>query len=191
MSAALSAALISPSLPPPAVYFPGEAFETSSVNFEPLPERRREARYPTYEEVQVSLLDVSGLELSGVLRDVSRSGFRVELIVPVRPGARLKVAIRDKEVMFATARYCRREMDTFQIGASIDAMFRQSALAAAMSSKRPSIQNLDENPGAADADASGGEYRDLARAIIEDQKLFSCGRPESVANPRSLADRMG
>jgi PilZ domain len=184
---ACSAPSISP-LPPPAVYLPGEPFETSTVNLEPLRERRREIRYPTYEEVQVSLLDVSGLELSGVLHDVSRSGFRVELTFPVKPGSRMKVSIHDSVVLYATARYCRGEMETFHIGASIDAMFRPGALLAARASGQHSAQSLEEVPGAANSDASG-ESHDLARAIIQHQKLFPCSRPDPITNRQSLADR--
>lgn len=181
---------MSPSLTPPTLCFPGDAFGTSTVNFDPLRERRREARYPTYEEVQVSLLEVSGLEVSGVLRDVSRNGFRVDLILPVRAGARVKVSIRDRVVIFATARYCRREGDSFRVGASIDAMFCPSALLAARTPERHATQTVNEFPDAANPDVSGIECRDLARAIIEDQKLFPCGSPESRASRRSASDRM-
>ena len=189
MSTACSAPAISPGPPPPVVYFPGDAFETSTVNFQPLPERRREVRYPTYEEVKVSLIELSGLEVSGVLRDVSRSGFRVDLALPVRTGARVKVSIRDQVVIFATARYCRKEKDTFQVGASIDAMFCPSALLAARAPSRHSTQNLHDGPDARNSEASGCECRDLARAIIADQKLFLCGSPEPLGNRRSAADR--
>lgn len=175
MSAAGAARSMSPSLPPLAVCFPGDAFETSTVNFEPLHERRREVRYSTYEEVQVSLLDFSSLEVSGVLRDVSRSGFRVELILPVSTGGRVKVTIRDKLVIFATARYCRREGDTFQVGASIDAMFCPSALVA-RTPERHATPNLN---------VSASECRDLARAIIDDHILFGSG---NRARSRSASD---
>ena len=190
MSAAWSASSISPGLPLPAVCFPGDAFETSTVNSEPLCERRREVRYPTYEQVQVSLLEMAGLEVNGVLRDVSRSGFRVELCLPLRTGGRVMLSIRDKVVIFATARYCRRESGTFQVGASIDAMFCPSALLAARTPARRATPNLDEHPDAANSNVSGGECRDLARAIIEDQKLFPCGSPEPLANRRSASDRV-
>lgn len=188
MNTAWSAASISPSLPP-AVCFPGDAFETSTVNFEPLPERRREVRYPTYEEVRVSLIEVSGLEVSGVLRDVSRSGFRVELCLPVKMGARVKVSIGDKAVMFATARYCRREKDTFQVGASIDAMFCPSALQAARLPGRPASQNA-EGHDAATSDGSGGEFRGVARAIMDEQELFLWDGPRLQAELRPASNRM-
>lgn len=167
------------SLPPPTVWFPGDAFETSTVNFEPLPERRREVRYPTYEEVRVSVLDAAGVDMSGVLRDVSRSGFRVDLRLPVKTGARVKVSIRDKVVIFATARYCRREKYTFQVGASIDAMFCPAALSAARTST-PHASGTSEL-----------ESREVARAIIEDLKLFPRGGPEPLANRRFAADPVG
>jgi hypothetical protein len=170
MNPAWSAPSISPRLPPPTMYFPGDAFETSTVNFEPLQERRREVRYPTYEEVQVSLLETSGIEVSGLLRDVSRSGFRVELCLPVRAGARVKVSIGNKVVIFATARYCRGEKGTFQVGASIEAMFCPSALLAA----RHAGPNSKDGSDSANRGLFAGEDRDLARAILQEQKLFRC-----------------
>jgi hypothetical protein len=176
MSATWSAISMPPNLPPPAVCMPGEAFETSTVNFEPLHERRREVRYPTYEEVQVALLDLPGLDVSGVLRDVSRSGFRLELCLPVRTGARVKISIRDKEVIFATARYCRAEGETFQVGASIDAMFCPSALQAA---RKP---GLNAGPAA-------GECGDLARAIIDDHQSFPGGCSKPLANNPFASER--
>lgn len=160
-----------PAQPLPAVCLPGDAFETSSVNFEPLRERRREVRYPTYEEVRVSLLDVAGLEVSGVLRDVSRSGFRVELILPVRTGGRVKVTIPGKVVIFATVRYCRSDNDTFQVGASIDAMFCPSALLVARAPERYATPNLNQSLGAASSGVSAGECRDIAQCLRQGQAV--------------------
>lgn len=83
------------------------------------PERRREHRYVTCDPVNVVLLDCMGLRVSGVLRDVSKSGFRVEIDLPVQKGARLKLTLHN-QIIFAGARYCRKTADTYQVGASIE-----------------------------------------------------------------------
>ena len=87
------------------------------------PEQRREARYPTCEVVEVTLIGESGLQLTGVLRDVSKNGLRVELDFPVPAGAHLKVAIGGRAVIFAVARYCHPTIDTFQVGAVIEEVY--------------------------------------------------------------------
>lgn len=86
------------------------------------PEKRREHRYVTCDPVNVVLLDSAGLPVSGVLRDVSKSGFRVEIDLPVHRGDRLKLTLRG-QIIFAVARYCRRTADTYQVGASIERIY--------------------------------------------------------------------
>jgi len=84
-------------------------------------EKRREHRYATCDPVSVVLLDYAGLRVPGVLRDVSKSGFRVEIGLPVHQGAKLKLGLHD-QIIFAVARYCRRTADTYQVGAFIEWM---------------------------------------------------------------------
>ncbi|HTC32351.1 MAG TPA: PilZ domain-containing protein [Bryobacteraceae bacterium] len=86
-------------------------------------EQRREARYPTCEVVEVAVIGEAGLVLTGVLRDVSKNGLRVELRVPVPAGAHLKVAIGGRAVIFAVARYCHPTTDTFHVGAAIEEVY--------------------------------------------------------------------
>jgi hypothetical protein len=86
-------------------------------------EQRREARYPTCEVVEVALIEEAGLQLTGVLRDVSKNGLRVELRVPVPAGAHLKVAIGGRAVIFAVTRYCHPTLDTFHVGAVIEEVY--------------------------------------------------------------------
>jgi hypothetical protein len=86
-------------------------------------EQRREARYPTCEVVEVILIGEAGIQLTGVLRDVSKNGLRVELRFPVPAGAHLKVAIGGRAVIFAVARYCHPTIDTFQVGAVIEEVY--------------------------------------------------------------------
>ena len=86
-------------------------------------EKRRERRYPTCDPVEVFLVDFAGVRVSGMLRDVSRDGFRVEIDLPVHRGARLKVRLRDHTTVFAVARYCRRTADTYQVGAEIEWLY--------------------------------------------------------------------
>jgi hypothetical protein len=109
-----------PILPSIAALFPSIAasFRSSSsgtvVTPAPFQEKRREVRYSTCDEVEVSLLDF-GIEVPGVLRDVSKTGFCVELVSALKAGTRIKVSIRDQAVVFAVVRYCRPTLDTYHI----------------------------------------------------------------------------
>jgi PilZ domain len=85
----------------------------------PFVEKRREARYETCEAVEVSILDGENRRLGGILRDVSRSGLRVELSQPVKPGAHLEVVLYNRALIFGEARYCRASIDSYHVGMAI------------------------------------------------------------------------
>jgi hypothetical protein len=89
----------------------------------PFVEKRREARYETCEAVEVSILDGENRRLRGILRDVSRSGLRVELSQPVNPGARLEVVLYNRAIIFGEARYCRASIDSYHVGMAISDIY--------------------------------------------------------------------
>jgi hypothetical protein len=89
----------------------------------PFVEKRRESRYEICEAVEVSILEMPVRRLQGVLRDVSRSGFRVELSEPAVAGARLEVVLRNQAIIFGEARYCRHSVGTYQVGVVIEDIY--------------------------------------------------------------------
>jgi hypothetical protein len=89
----------------------------------PFVEKRRETRYEICEEVEVSILEMPVRCMPGVLRDVSRSGFRIELTEPVVAGARLEVVLRNQAIIFGEARYCRNSAGTYQVGVVIEDIY--------------------------------------------------------------------
>ena len=86
-------------------------------------ERRREKRYATCEPVDVCLLNMNEMHLSGTLRDISKSGLRIEVDVPVKAGDRMEVVLQGKAVIFAEVRYCRQTGGSYQVGSLIEEVF--------------------------------------------------------------------
>jgi hypothetical protein len=89
----------------------------------PFVEKRREVRYETCEAVDVSILEEESQRLPGILRDVSRSGLRIELSLAVKAGARLEVVLRNRAIIFGEARYCVRSANTYQVGVVIEDIY--------------------------------------------------------------------
>jgi len=89
----------------------------------PFIEKRREARYVTCDVVEVSILHAEGERLQGILRDVSRSGLRIELSVPVQVGARLEVVLHNRAIIFGEARYCAGSAHGYQVGVVIEDIY--------------------------------------------------------------------
>src|SRR5581483_6947298 len=87
------------------------------------PEKRRQRRYATCDPVDVFLLDFARMRICGILRDVSRDGFRVEIDFPVQRGSRLKLKLRNHTTVFAVTRYCRRTGDCYHVGAEIEWLY--------------------------------------------------------------------
>lgn len=105
----------------PAYSIPATA--TWSSNGIPLVEKRREMRYATCEPVEVYLLDVNNLHLSGVVRDISKSGMRIELDMPLKAGDRLEVLLQNTAIVFTEVRYCRRSGECYHVGMKIDDVY--------------------------------------------------------------------
>lgn len=89
----------------------------------PFAEKRREKRYVTYEQVEVCILGTENRCVQGILRDVSRSGLRIELGVAVKTGALLEIVLPDRAIIFGEVRYCRRSAHSYQAGVVIEDIY--------------------------------------------------------------------
>lgn len=85
----------------------------------PLFEKRRETRYSACEPVEVYLLDMQGLRVPGMLKDISRNGLRIELSMPLKAGDRLEVVLENRAIIFGQVRHCRRVDDRYYAGVLI------------------------------------------------------------------------
>jgi PilZ domain len=132
-------------------------------------DRRRDVRYATCDAVEVTVLDAAGFQIRGVLRDVSKNGLRVELGLPVDPGARLRIVLRDRAIIFAVACYCRTAARSFHVGAAINAVYHPKGGSEPVGTDLllPSGIWQDEAGSSAVAGASD-PYRCVARAILDD-----------------------
>jgi len=122
------------------------------------PERRREIRYETCDPVQVYLHDLASPKIAGVVRDISRSGLRLEISMPVVPGARLKIRLRSHAI-FGQVRYCRKAMDAYQAGVTISDVYFAPGVAS----------RSDAKP-----EMSGQASHALARCIVDDHLYAAC-----------------
>jgi hypothetical protein len=112
-----------------------EQLSSDSSNGSLYLEKRREARYPTCDPVEVYLLDMNNLRLSGTLKDISKNGMRLELDMPLKVGDRLEVVVRNKAIVFAEVRHCRRMGESYQIGILIDDVYYPKAAVGETASK--------------------------------------------------------
>jgi len=81
-----------------------------------VPERRREARYPTQDpaKVDVHYENISGM--AATVLDVSRSGLRLELPQSISRGMQITISLSSQLVITGEVRYCRRAGNGFQAG---------------------------------------------------------------------------
>lgn len=79
-------------------------------------ERRREARYPCNEPAEVRNLSVDGSRIPATLTDVSRSGMRVEVGVPLMKGVQVEVILRQQDGIVGRVRHCRQIGARYQVG---------------------------------------------------------------------------
>jgi hypothetical protein len=132
-------------------------------------ERRRDVRYATCDAVEVTVLDASGFQIRGVLRDVSKNGLRVELGLPVDPGARLRIVLRDRAIIFAVACYCRIAARSFHVGAAINGVYHPKGGVEPIGTDLLLPSGVWHDAAASSAVAGESErYRSVARAIIDD-----------------------
>src|SRR5277367_2296851 len=78
-------------------------------------ERRREARYPTQDPVELEVLSDPGEPIYGTVLDVSRSGLRIALRQRIDRGEQLKVKLH-RNVIVGEVRYCRSVPSGFHVG---------------------------------------------------------------------------
>lgn len=83
-------------------------------------ERRRERRYVTNDAVEFQLLpSESRPRVPGTVLDVSRSGLRLESVLPIAKGVRLQIWLHDGTVIFGESRYCHPISGRYHVGIAI------------------------------------------------------------------------
>lgn len=164
----MSAAVFGSLVPPPASCGSGLTLSPSTSKEEAKErcgsERRKEIRYATCDPAAVSWLDLKGLQVPGIIRDVSRNGLRIELLLPVSMGARLKITLRKRAVIFAVARCCRQTGDTYQVGAEIEGVYYPS-----------NTPSASPNPH-----STQPESGELARSIVRHHTSICFGVPDRL-----------
>jgi PilZ domain len=86
----------------------------------PRVDRRREARYATNDPVEIEPVDGGGgPRVKGKVLDMSRSGLRIELPIPIGKGLRLKIVLPDQTIILAEARHCRHVSSLYHVGVVI------------------------------------------------------------------------
>jgi len=95
----------------------------ATLRLKHLLDRRRETRYPANDPAVVELLHGDSGELPSTVRDVSRSGLRLELKTSIAKGTRVKVTLAHQFVIYGEVRYCRRAGTEFQAGILVKDLF--------------------------------------------------------------------
>jgi len=81
-------------------------------------ERRREARYPTQDPIELETLPGPSGPIYGTILDVSRSGLRIALRKRIGRGEQVKIKLH-RSIIFGEVRYCRSVPDGFHAGVKI------------------------------------------------------------------------
>jgi len=89
-------------------------------------ERRREPRYPCNDPVMVRVLPGDGNRIPATLVDVSKSGLRLEIAVPLLKGSEIEIVLSKQIAIFGKIRHCRRSGDNYQAGILIQEAFYSS-----------------------------------------------------------------
>jgi PilZ domain len=89
-------------------------------------ERRREPRYPCNDPVMVRVSPGDGNRLPATLIDVSRSGLRLEIGVPLIKGGEIEIVLSKQIAIFGKVRHCRRSGEKYQAGVLIQEAFYSS-----------------------------------------------------------------
>jgi hypothetical protein len=79
-------------------------------------ERRRKARYPTNDTVDVGIVDSDYQRMPGTVLGVSRSGLLIELRIMIAKGTSIVLFLPKQVVIVGTIRYCLRTANTFLCG---------------------------------------------------------------------------
>jgi hypothetical protein len=102
-------------------------------------DERSEPRFGVDKPVTVVLLGVSPDRLYGKVKNIASKGLALEMPVPVRPGAALKIELPDAMVL-GEAVYCRGEGSTWLVGVKLDQVL------CGLASLNRSCQDLQEEP---------------------------------------------
>jgi PilZ domain len=152
----------------------------------PFVEKRREARYVTCEAVDVCILDVESQRLQGILRDVSRSGLRIELSLPVNAGARLEVLLHNRAIIFGEARYCQGSAPTYQVGVVIeDVYYPKNGPAVFTFSDR---RNFPAPSGADSVQTPSLGRHDRAQAVFNQRQSLRCPIAQRLTGSHASPD---
>lgn len=146
-------------------------------------EKRREPRLATCEPAEIYVLDMQGLRLPGILRDVSRNGLRIEINMPLKPSDRLEIVLENRAIFFGQVRYCRRVDDCYHAGVLIgDVLYPKGILPADAGESRMKADTARQWPATPAGahinprEAQGfvlGKLSDTKAALI-DRHLASC-----------------
>lgn len=82
-------------------------------------ERRREPRYPCNDPVEIRIVSGDGSRVPGTLKDISRSGLRIEIGVPVLKSSEIEIFLSKQLSVTGRVRHCRRVGATYQAGVLI------------------------------------------------------------------------
>ena len=82
-------------------------------------EKRKEARYPANDPVEVRIVP-EGQPIQATIIDVSRSGVRLELGTSLEKHLRIEILMPGKLAIFGEVRYCRRSSEVFHVGVQIE-----------------------------------------------------------------------
>ncbi len=83
-------------------------------------EKRREPRYRTHDPAYVEVVSKTALRALATVVDVSRSGLRLELQVPLPVHAHVEITIRPRGlVLFGEVRHCRAARGRYHAGVLI------------------------------------------------------------------------
>jgi len=83
-------------------------------------ERRREPRYPCNDPVEIRIVPGDGSRVAGTLKDISRSGLRIEIGVPVLKSAEIEIFLSTQLSVTGRVRHCRRVGAKYQAGILIE-----------------------------------------------------------------------
>jgi len=89
-------------------------------------ERRREPRYPCNDPIMVHVSPGDGHRVPATLIDVSRSGLRLEIGVPLLKGGEIEIVLSKQIAIFGKVRHCRRSGEKYQAGVLIQEAFYSS-----------------------------------------------------------------
>ena len=89
-------------------------------------ERRREPRYPCNDPVMVRVTPGDGNRIPAKLVDVSKSGLRLEIAVPLLKGSEIEIVLSKQIAIFGKIRHCRRSGDNYHAGVLIQEAFYSS-----------------------------------------------------------------